>query len=113
MVSFIRSNLALQTHLHMYLIVIGWIYVTLLIGVMEASSRTGIVWGGIATFVLYGLAPMAWLVYLTGSPARRRTIKASEVAGRQAQATSDEPDTGRKAPAAAQGERVASVRKEP
>ena len=70
----------------MYLIVIGWIYdVTLLMGVMEASSRTGTVWGGIATFVLYG----------------------------QAQATSDEPDTGRKAPAAAQCERVAPVRKEP
>ena len=98
----------------MYLVVIGWIYVTLMMAVVEASSSTGTILGGIGTFVFYGLAPMALLVYLMGSPARRRAIKAREAAaGPPAQASSGEPDAGREPPAAAEGERVAPVRKEP
>lgn len=97
----------------MYLIVIGWIYVTLMMAVVEASGRSGTVLGGIATFILYGLTPMALLVYLMGSPARRRAIRAREAAPGQAQAASGEPDAGRQAPAAAQGESVAPVREEP
>ena len=97
----------------MYLIVIGWIYVTLMMAVVEASSSTGTVLGGIVTFVFYGLAPMALLVYLMGSPARRRAIKAREAAAGLAQASSGEPDAGREPSAAAEGERVAPVRKEP
>ena len=97
----------------MYLIVIGWIYVTLMMAVAEAASSTGTILGGIVTFVFYGLAPMALLVYLMGSPARRRAIKAREAAAGQTQTTSGEPDAGRQPPAAAQGEGVAPVRKEP
>ncbi|TAM45482.1 MAG: hypothetical protein EPN61_06040 [Burkholderiaceae bacterium] len=98
----------------MYLIVIGWIYVTLLMGVVEASSSTGTILGGIGTFVFYGLAPMALLVYVMGSPARRRAIKAREAASAPTtQASSGEPDAGCEAPAGAEGARVAPVRKEP
>ncbi|OOG52003.1 hypothetical protein [Polaromonas sp. C04] len=97
----------------MYLIVIGWIYVTLMMAVAEAASSTGTLLGGIATFVFYGLAPMALLVYLMGSPARRRAIKAREAAAGQAEAASSEPDAGGQPPAAAEGEGVAPVRKEP
>ena len=96
----------------MYLIVIGWIYVTLMMAVAEASSSTGTIVGGIATFVFYGLGPAALLVYLMGSPARRRAIRAREAAAQQAQAASGEPDAGRQAPAATQGG-IAPVRKEP
>jgi hypothetical protein len=97
----------------MYLIVIGWMYVTLMMAVVQASSSVGTIVGAIATFVFYGLAPMALLVYLMGSPARRRAIKAREAAARPAQATSGEPDAGSEPPTAAEGERVAPVRKEP
>lgn len=98
----------------MYLIVIGWIYVTLMMAVAEAASSTGTILGGITTFVFYGLAPVTWLVYLMGSPARRRAIKAREAAAgqAQAQAASGEPDAGSQAPAAAEGDGVAPVRKE-
>lgn len=98
----------------MYLIVIGWIYVTLMMAVAEAASSTGTVLGGIVTFVFYGLGPVALLVYLMGSPARHRAIKAREAAAAgQTQAASGKPDAGSKAPAAAEGEGVAPVRKEP
>ena len=97
----------------MYLIVIGWIYVTLMMAVAEATSSTGTILGGIVTFVFYGLGPVALLVYLMGSPARRRAIKAREAAAGQAQAASGEPDAGGQAPAAAEGEGVAPVREEP
>ena len=110
---FIGFNLTLYARIQMYLIVIGWIYVTLMMAVAEATSSTGTILGGIVTFVFYGFAPMALLVYLMGSPARRRAIKAREAAAGHAQAASDEPDAGRQAPAAAQGDGITPVRKEP
>ncbi|MDR3453296.1 MAG: hypothetical protein P4L96_10910 [Rhodoferax sp.] len=97
----------------MYLIVIGWIYVTLMMAVAEASSSTGTILGGIVTFVFYGLAPMTLLVYLMGSPARRRAIKAREAEAERTHAASGEPDAGSQAPAAAEGDGVAPVREEP
>ena len=54
----------------MYLIVIAWLYVTLLMGLAEAFSTQGTVLGAIITFVLYGVLPMSLLVYLMGTPLR-------------------------------------------
>ena len=48
----------------MYLIVIAWLYVTLLMALAEAFSTQGSVLGAIITFVFYGLLPMALVVYL-------------------------------------------------
>lgn len=59
----------------MYLVVIAWIYVVLMMSVAEATNTTGTVLGAIVTFVLYGLLPVALVVYLMGSPARNRAIK--------------------------------------
>ncbi len=64
----------------MYLVPIAWLYVALMMAVAEATNTTGTVLGGIITFVLYGLAPVALVLYLMGSPARRRAIKAREKA---------------------------------
>lgn len=89
----------------MYLIPIAWLYVTLMMAVAEASNTTGTVLGGIITFVLYGLGPVALLMYLMGAPARRRAIKAREAAER----ASLQPDAGGHAAADAT---VAPVRKE-
>ncbi|MCJ0763697.1 hypothetical protein [Variovorax terrae] len=115
----------------MYLIVIAWLYVALMMGVAEATNSTGTVLGGLITFVLYGLGPVALVVYLMGSPARRKALKAREAAEwarQQAQAPTVgdaaaapaaadasapalplQPDTGGEAPA----DPVAPVRKEP
>jgi hypothetical protein len=95
----------------MYIVVIAWLYVALMMAVAEATSPVGSIIGAFFTFVLYGVGPVALVVYLMGTPARRRAIKAreaAEFAGRT-DAASSPPDAGGE-PAA---DAVAPVRKEP
>lgn len=99
-----------------YLVVIGWMYVVLMMSVAEATNTTGSVLGAIVTFFLYGLLPVALVVYLMLTPQRRKAAKAREAAEFQAQqqaAASADPDAGGHAPGAAQAPGVAPVRKEP
>jgi mannose/fructose/N-acetylgalactosamine-specific phosphotransferase system component IID len=101
----------------MYLIAIGWLYVALMMAVAEASASNGSILGAVFTFVLYGLAPTALVMYLLGTPARKRALKAQEAAlaaqaaqaGQTGAPASAQPDAGRDAAADA----VAPVRKEP
>lgn len=51
----------------MYIVAIAWIYVVLMMALTETS-----VVAGIATFALYGLAPLALFLWLVGTPQRRR-----------------------------------------
>lgn len=51
----------------MYLIAIAWLYVTLLMAATEPNLTAGVL-----TFSLYGLLPLAILVWLLGTPERRR-----------------------------------------
>jgi len=99
----------------MYLVLIAWLYVTLLMAVAEATSPAGSLLGALVTFSLYGLLPMGIVGYILGTPARKRKIHARAMAERAAaaEAPSAEPDAGGHAPAAAEGEAVAPVRKEP
>ena len=109
----------------MYLVVIAWLYVTIMMSVAEATSSTGSVLGAIVTFVLYGLLPLSIVVYIMGTPARKRAIHARAMAERaEAEAAaaaalpepsspSAQPDAGSHAPAGAQGGAIAPVRKEP
>lgn len=100
----------------MYLVVIGWMYVVLMMSVAEATNTTGSVLGAIVTFFLYGLLPVALVVYLMLTPQRRKAIKAREAAELQAQqqaAASPDPDAGGHATGAAQAPGVSPVRKEP
>ena len=71
---------AFSAHKPMYLIVIAWTYVTLMMAVAEATSPQGTVLGAIITFALYGLLPMGILVYILGTPSRKRKIKEREAA---------------------------------
>ena len=64
----------------MYLIVITWTYVTLMMAVAEATSPMGTLLGALVTFALYGLLPMGILVYILGTPSRKRAIKARDAA---------------------------------
>jgi hypothetical protein len=102
-----------------YLVVIGWMYVVLMMSVAEATNTTGSVLGAIVTFFLYGLLPVALVVYLMLTPQRRKAIKAREAAELEAQQAaaaappSVDPDAGGHAPGAAEAGGVAPVRKEP
>ena len=57
----------------MYIIAIAWIYVTLLMALTETNVTAGIL-----TFLLYGLAPLALLLWLLGTPARRGRLRKAE-----------------------------------
>jgi hypothetical protein len=107
-----------------HLIVIGWLYVAVMMAVAEATNTNGTVLGAIFTFLMYGLAPVALVVYLMGTPGRRRAIRQREAeaqeearraaaakaaAEAEAKKESGLPDQGSEAPADA----VTPVRKEP
>lgn len=111
----------------MYLVVIAWLYVTLMMALAEATSPVGSVLGALVTFVLYGLLPLSILVYILGTPGRKRRLRLREQAEQQAweQARAAEtaardtapsagiaPDGGGEPAAAAQPAGVAPVRKE-
>ena len=92
----------------MYIVPIAWIYVALMMAVAEATNSNGTVLGAIITFLLYGLGPVALVMYLMGSPSRRRAIKAKEAA-ELAEQRSAPPEAGSE-PAA---DAVAPVGKDP
>jgi hypothetical protein len=109
----------------MYIVPIAWLYVALMMAVAEATSTTGTLLGAMFTFVLYGVGPVALVVYLMGGPGRKRKIRAKEAdearaAAAQTLATADvaasgnvsaEPDAGGHAPAATPGDAVTPVGK--
>lgn len=57
----------------MYIVAIGWLYVALMMAITETS-----IVAGVATFLLYGLAPVSIVMYIMGTPGRRRRRKAQE-----------------------------------
>ncbi|WP_076998811.1 hypothetical protein [Variovorax sp. KK3] len=88
----------------MHLVVIAWLYVTLMMAVAEATNTNGTVLGAVFTFLLYGLMPVALVVYLMGAPGRRKAIREREAAEREAAiraaaANSAAPDAGGESPA--------------
>ena len=96
----------------MYIVVIAWLYVAVMMAVAEAGHPNGTVLGAVFTFLLYGVGPVALLVYLMGRPARRAARlrrEAAADAAAAAAAVSGAPDAGGEAPA----DPVAPVRKEP
>jgi hypothetical protein len=109
-----------------YLVVIGWLYVVLMMSVAEATNTTGTLLGAIVTFFLYGLAPVALVVYLMQTPQRRKAIRAREAAedlarqqspaaqrhSPEAVPPSDAPDAGGHATGAAQAHGISAVGKE-
>ncbi|MBU3653861.1 MAG: hypothetical protein FGM44_12355 [Limnohabitans sp.] len=56
----------------MYLVAIGWLYVVLMMAVAEATHSQGSVLGAVITFVLYGVLPLSVVLYIMGTPMRRR-----------------------------------------
>jgi hypothetical protein len=89
--------------MYLILIALAWLYVALMMALAEANHSAGTPAGAVFTFLLYGVAPVALLVYLGGRPARRATRLRREAAA------SGQPDGGGEAAADA----VAPVRKEP
>jgi hypothetical protein len=117
----------------MLLIAIAWLYVALMMAVAESTHPQGSLLGAGITFLLYGVAPLALVLYLVGTPTRRRArhraeaAAAQESAARQAErgagpqaaakpgssAVALDPDRGGHATATAEAGGVPPVREEP
>jgi mannose/fructose/N-acetylgalactosamine-specific phosphotransferase system component IID len=88
----------------MMIVALAWIYVVLMMALAEALSPQGTVLGAVITLVMYGVLPLAIVLYILGTPGRRRARRVAE------QTTSTAaPDGGRQAP----GNAVAPEREEP
>jgi hypothetical protein len=87
----------------LHIVALAWMYVVLMVALVEALSPQGTVLGALLTVVGWGLVPLAIVLYILGTPARRRSRRAA------AQASGADPDRGGHAP----GDAVAPERKEP
>lgn len=91
-------------HFTMYLVAIAWIYVVVMMALAEGLSPQGSWLGACFTLLLYGALPLSVVMYILGTPARRRARRAAEAAG-----SIPQPDSGREPP----GDALTTVRKEP
>ena len=73
----------------MHLVIVAWLYVVVMMALAEALSSQGTVLGAVFTLVLYGLLPLSIVVYILGTPARKRAR-----AAREAMASADEAAEG-------------------
>jgi hypothetical protein len=103
-----RSKTREDPEPEMILVVIAWLYVVLMIAVVEATSTQGTVLGAVFTFLLYGVLPLAIISYLFFSPARRRAARVASPV-EQAVDVVSKPDGGDHPP----GDAVAPIREEP
>lgn len=93
----------LISSVEMYIVAIAWLYVVFMMAVAEAMSPQGTLLGAIFTLLLYGVGPLALVLYILGTPARKRRRAREEAASRAT------PDRGGEAA----GDPVAPVGKEP
>ena len=91
----------------MWIVSIAWLYVALMMALAEATSSQGSVLGALITFIFYGLAPIALVMYLLATPARRKARLAAEAS--KSTSTSTQADAG-SLPAS---DAIAPVREEP
>jgi predicted membrane channel-forming protein YqfA (hemolysin III family) len=96
-----------DTH-NMLLVAIAWIYVVLMMALVEAMSPGGTVFGALITLVLYGVLPLGIVLYLMSAPARRR-LRLRREGDPARQAASVDPGDGGEHAA---GDAIAAERKE-
>lgn len=54
----------------MYIVAIAWMFVVGCMAIVEATTSSIV--GGLATLLLYGLLPLGLVLWLLGTPQRRR-----------------------------------------
>ena len=92
----------------MYLVAIAWIYITLMMAVAEAFHPQGSLLGAFITFVFYGLAPLALVLYLLNTPGRRRRLN-KEMDTTDSPPHTDGPELGSDIPPNTRGESTADA----
>lgn len=66
----------------MFIVAIGWMYVVLMMSITETTPVAGVM-----TFVLYGVLPVALLLYISGGGKRKRRRSAEQQRRAAAQKT--------------------------
>jgi len=62
----------------LYIVAIGWMFVVVLMSVVEATAPNGTVLGAFFTFLLYGVVPLGLVLYLLGTPLRAKQRQAQQ-----------------------------------
>jgi hypothetical protein len=88
----------------MHLVAIAWAYVVVMMALVEAMSSNGSLLGALFTLLLYGVLPLGIVLYVMGTPMRRKARHRAE----QTAASAAQPDGSGHAP----GDPVAPVGKE-
>lgn len=86
----------------MYIIAIGWLYVTLLIAANEPTLVSGII-----SFIFYGALPCGLLLWMSGSKVRRQRRAYLEAKATAAKSSGEPDQAGHAA-----GDAVAPIGKE-
>ncbi len=92
----------------MLVIAVAWMFVVLMVAIVEATAPNGSLLGALGTLLFWGALPLALMLYLVAAAARRRQRRgaARTIA---VQASAADPDGGGHAPGGA----VAPEREEP
>lgn len=109
--------------MHLHLVAVAWAYVVLMMALAEAMSPQGTIVGALITLVLYGVLPLGIVLYILGTPQRRRARRAAEAAESTAPVDATAPEAPSATPPAAPsappdgrghapGDAVATERKE-
>jgi len=88
----------------MHLVAIAWAYVVVMMALVEALSSNGSVLGALFTLLLYGVLPLGIVLYVMGTPMRRKARHTAE----HLEASAAQEDGGGHTP----GDPVAPVGKE-
>ena len=94
----------------MLIVALAWMYVVVMMALAEAVSPQGSVLGAVFTLLLYGVGPLAVVLYILATPTRRKLRRQREAQEATAAAASSAstPDGGGHAP----GDAVSAERKE-
>ncbi|MFL6719671.1 MAG: hypothetical protein ACJ8G3_25270 [Burkholderiaceae bacterium] len=87
----------------MFIVAIGWMYVVLMMSIAEENAVAGVM-----TFLLYGLLPVAILLYISGGGKRKRRRIAEQRQQAEAAiaraAANDEQSLDKEPPGRSQGD---------
>ena len=78
----------------MHIVGIAWAYVVVMMALVEALSGNGSLLGALFTLLLYGALPLGIVLYVMGTPMRRRQRRRAE----QQEASAAQPDGSGHAP---------------
>jgi membrane protein implicated in regulation of membrane protease activity len=56
----------------MHIVFVAWVFVVALMALVEATSSQGTLLGAFFTLLLYGALPLSIVMYVLGTPARKR-----------------------------------------